>query len=101
MIASARKIMQQQAGAFEPEKFGTRYENALREPDPRRKKADVVTAERGRGQCHACGGADKRASRQRQGQWEPCCHKAQGAVVESALLIYLTPILRCSMRRSP
>jgi len=34
MIEIARKIIEQQGGAFEPNKFQDRYEDALRDPDP-------------------------------------------------------------------
>lgn len=46
MVEIARKIIEQQAGAFEPEKFEDRYENALRELIRRKEKGEkLVTAE--------------------------------------------------------
>jgi DNA end-binding protein Ku len=46
MIEIARKIIEQQAGAFEPEKFEDRYENALRDLIRRKEKGEkLVTAE--------------------------------------------------------
>jgi DNA end-binding protein Ku len=46
MIEIARKIIEQQAGAFEPDKFEDRYENALRELIRRKEKGEkLVTAE--------------------------------------------------------
>jgi DNA end-binding protein Ku len=46
MIEIARKIIEQQAGAFEPEKFKDRYENALRDLIRRKEKGEkLVTAE--------------------------------------------------------
>ena len=46
MIEIARKIIEQQEGAFEPEKFEDRYENALRELIRRKEKGEkLVTAE--------------------------------------------------------
>jgi DNA end-binding protein Ku len=46
MIDIARKIIEQQAGAFEPEKFEDRYEKALRELIRRKEKGEkLVTAE--------------------------------------------------------
>ena len=46
MIVIARKIIEQKAGAFEPEKFEDRYENALRELIRRKQKGEkLVTAE--------------------------------------------------------
>lgn len=46
MVEIARKIIEQQAGAFEPEKFEDRYENALRELVRRKEKGEkLVTAE--------------------------------------------------------
>ena len=46
MIDIARKIIEQQAGAFEPEKFEDRYENALRDLIRRKEKGEkLVTAE--------------------------------------------------------
>ena len=46
MIEIARKIIEQQEGAFEPEKFKDRYENALRDLIRRKEKGEkLVTAE--------------------------------------------------------
>jgi len=46
MIQIARKIIEQQEGAFEPEKFEDRYENALRDLIRRKEKGEkLVTAE--------------------------------------------------------
>lgn len=46
MVEIARKIIEQQAGAFEPEKFEDRYENALRDLIRRKEKGEkLVTAE--------------------------------------------------------
>lgn len=46
MIEIARKIIEQQAGAFEPDKFEDRYENALRDLIRRKEKGEkLVTAE--------------------------------------------------------
>ena len=46
MIDIARKIIEQQEGAFEPEKFEDRYENALRDLIRRKEKGEkLVTAE--------------------------------------------------------
>jgi DNA end-binding protein Ku len=46
MVEIARKIIEQQAGAFEPQKFEDRYENALRELIRRKEKGEkLVTAE--------------------------------------------------------
>ena len=46
MIDIARKIIEQQAGDFEPEKFEDRYENALRDLIRRKEKGEkLVTAE--------------------------------------------------------
>ena len=46
MIEIARKIIEQQEGAFEPEKFEDRYEKALRELIRRKEKGEkLVTAE--------------------------------------------------------
>jgi len=46
MIEIARKIIEQQEGAFEPEKFEDRYENALRDLIRRKEKGEkLVTAE--------------------------------------------------------
>jgi DNA end-binding protein Ku len=46
MIAIARKIIEQKEGAFEPNKFEDRYENALRELIRRKEKGEkLVTAE--------------------------------------------------------
>ena len=46
MIEIARKIIEQQQGAFEPDKFEDRYENALRELIRRKEKGEkLVTAE--------------------------------------------------------
>jgi DNA end-binding protein Ku len=46
MIEIARKIIEQQAGAFQPEKFEDRYENALRDLIRRKEKGEkLVTAE--------------------------------------------------------
>jgi DNA end-binding protein Ku len=46
MIEIARKIIEQQEGAFEPEKFEDHYENALRELIRRKEKGEkLVTAE--------------------------------------------------------
>jgi DNA end-binding protein Ku len=46
MIEIARKIIEQQEGAFEPEKFEDRYENALRDLIRRKQKGEkLVTAE--------------------------------------------------------
>ena len=46
MIEIARKIIEQQHGAFEPEKFKDRYENALRDLIRRKEKGEkLVTAE--------------------------------------------------------
>jgi DNA end-binding protein Ku len=46
MIAIARKIIEQKEGAFEPEKFEDRYENALRDLIRRKEKGEkLVTAE--------------------------------------------------------
>jgi len=46
MIEIARKIIEQQEGAFEPDKFEDRYENALRELIRRKEKGEkLVTAE--------------------------------------------------------
>jgi DNA end-binding protein Ku len=46
MVEIARKIIEQQAGAFEPEKFEDRYEGALRELIRRKEKGEkLVTAE--------------------------------------------------------
>jgi DNA end-binding protein Ku len=45
MIEIARKIIEQQAGAFEPKKFEDRYENALRDLIRRKQKGEkLVTA---------------------------------------------------------
>ena len=46
MIEIARKIIEQREGAFEPEKFEDRYENALRDLIRRKQKGEkVITAE--------------------------------------------------------
>ena len=46
MVEIARKIIEQQAGAFEPDKFEDRYENALRDLIRRKEKGEtLVTAE--------------------------------------------------------
>jgi DNA end-binding protein Ku len=46
MVEIARKIIEQQEGAFEPEKFEDRYENALRDLIRRKEKGEkLVTAE--------------------------------------------------------
>jgi len=46
MIEIARKIIEQQEGAFEPGKFDDRYENALRELIRRKERGEkLVTAE--------------------------------------------------------
>jgi DNA end-binding protein Ku len=46
MIEIARKIIEQQEGAFEPDKFEDRYENALRDLIRRKEKGEkLVTAE--------------------------------------------------------
>lgn len=46
MVEIARKIIEQQEGAFEPEKFEDRYENALRDLIRRKQKGEkLVTAE--------------------------------------------------------
>jgi DNA end-binding protein Ku len=46
MIEIARKIIEQQEGAFEPDKFEDRYENALRDLIRRKQKGEkLVTAE--------------------------------------------------------
>ena len=46
MIEIARKIIEQQEGAFEPEKFEDRYESALRDLIRRKEKGEkLVTAE--------------------------------------------------------
>jgi DNA end-binding protein Ku len=46
MIEIARKIIEQREGAFEPEKFEDRYENALRDLIRRKQKGEkLVTAE--------------------------------------------------------
>jgi DNA end-binding protein Ku len=46
MIEIARKIIEQQEGAFEPQKFQDRYENALRDLIRRKQKGEkLVTAE--------------------------------------------------------
>ena len=46
MIDIARKIIEQQEGAFEPEKFEDRYEKALRDLIRRKEKGEkLVTAE--------------------------------------------------------
>ena len=46
MIEIARKIIEQQEGAFEPRKFEDRYENALRDLIRRKEKGEkLVTAE--------------------------------------------------------
>lgn len=46
MVEIARKIIEQQEGAFEPEKFEDRYESALRELIRRKEKGEkLVTAE--------------------------------------------------------
>lgn len=46
MIEIARKIIEQQEGAFEPDKFEDHYENALRELIRRKEKGEkLVTAE--------------------------------------------------------
>ena len=46
MIEIARKIIEQQEGAFEPEKLEDHYENALRELIRRKEKGEkLVTAE--------------------------------------------------------
>jgi DNA end-binding protein Ku len=46
MIEIARKIIEQQEGAFEPDKFEDRYENALRDLIRRKEKGEMlVTAE--------------------------------------------------------
>lgn len=46
MIEIARKIIEQQEGAFEPDKFQDRYENALRDLIRRKEKGEkLVTAE--------------------------------------------------------
>jgi len=44
MIDIARKIIEQQEGAFEPEKFEDRYENALRELIRRKEKGEKPVA---------------------------------------------------------
>ncbi len=46
MIEIARRITEQQEGAFEPEKFEDHYENALRDLIRRKQKGEkLVTAE--------------------------------------------------------
>jgi DNA end-binding protein Ku len=46
MVEIARKIIEQQEGAFEPEKFEDRYENALRDLIRRKQKGEkLITAE--------------------------------------------------------
>jgi DNA end-binding protein Ku len=46
MIEIARKIIEQQEGAFEPDEFEDRYEKALRELIKRKEKGEkIVTAE--------------------------------------------------------
>jgi DNA end-binding protein Ku len=46
MVDIARKIIEQQEGAFEPAKFHDRYENALRDLIRRKEKGEkLVTAE--------------------------------------------------------
>ena len=46
MVQIARKIIEQQEGDFEPEKFKDRYEEALRELIRRKEKGEkLVTAE--------------------------------------------------------
>ena len=46
MIEIARRIIEQQEGAFEPEKLEDHYENALRELIRRKEKGEkLVTAE--------------------------------------------------------